>query len=445
MKKRTFAFALALALVAGLLSACGGSGSSSSAPAPSAGSAASSTAVSGSGAGGQALSADLELWVYEEFYKDGDQSPLALATAQFMEENPGVTISITPVPYGSSSYRDKYIQAANGGGGPDMLMSDNIWVPQFAAMDIIIPLTGRMGAMKDDFFAGTIEAATLGSDIYGVPFAADSMVLFYNKDMFTAAGLDPEKPPVTWDEFRNCAIALRDNGMGGYGLLGGWGGSFEWLPWLWQNGGQIVGEDGKAAFNSPEGKEATEFFLNMLTKDGVVPEAALTWKSWDELATGFANQTVGMAQGMAVLREALGRQNAEFDWGVAPLPYSKEQANTLGGSHWVINKNSEQADAAYAWIDFISSKEQALNICDEYLRISARKDALDQKNAKDDPVTQVFVEALDYARPRPTIPEWTTIDYDCIQPAFMKVIFEGADIQTTMQEAETQANAVLSE
>ncbi len=443
MKKRTLALSLALMLVAGILTACGSS-SSSAAPAASA-SAGSTASASSAAPAASGLSGELELWVYEEFYKDAEQSPLGMATAKFMEENPGVTINITPVPYGSSSYRDKYIQAANGGGGPDMLMSDNIWVPQFAAMDIIIPLTDRMGAMKDDFFPGTIEAASYNDNIYGMPFAADSMVLFYNKDMFEAAGLDPEKPPVTWEEFRDCAIALRDNGMGGYGLLGGWGGSFEWLPWLWQNGGTIVGEDGKAAFNSPEGMEATEFFLNLITKDGVVPEAALTWKSWDELATGFANQTVGMAQGMAVLREALSRQNADFNWGVAPLPYSKEQANTLGGSHWVINKNSENADVAYAWIDYVSAKEQALDICDGYLRISARKDALEQKNAKDDPVTQVFVEALDNSRPRPTIPEWTTIDYDCIQPAFMKVIFEGADIQTAMQEAETLANEALSE
>lgn len=392
-----------------------------------------------------ALQGNLELWVYEEFYKDQDQSALALATAEFIAQNPGVTVNITPVPYGSSSYRDKYIQAANGGGGPDLLQCDNIWVPQFAAMDIIVPLTDYMGDSVNDYFPGTIEAATYNDQVYGVPFAADSMVLFYNKDMFTAAGLDPNSPPTTWEEFRNAAIALRDNDMGGFGLLGGWGGSFEWLPWFWQNGGEIIGSDGKVAFNSPEGMEATEFFLNLLTVDKVVPEAALTWKGWDELAAGFANQTVGMCQGMAVLYNGLQGLDVTFDWGVCVLPGRAEQANTLGGSHWVVNKNSENADLAYAWIQFISAKEQALDICDSYLRISARKDASEQVNVKDNEITKVFVQALETSRPRPIIPEWTTIDYDCIQPAFMKVIFEGAEIQPSMADAETAANAALEE
>ena len=392
-----------------------------------------------------ALEGNLELWVYEEFYKDQDQSALALATAEFIAQNPGVTVNITPVPYGSSSYRDKYIQAANGGGGPDLLQCDNIWVPQFAAMDIIVPLTDYMGDSVNDYFPGTIEAATYNDQVYGVPFAADSMVLFYNKDMFTAAGLDPNSPPTTWEEFRNAAIALRDNDMGGFGLLGGWGGSFEWLPWFWQNGGEIIGSDGKVAFNSPEGMEATEFFLNLLTVDKVVPEAALTWKGWDELAAGFANQTVGMCQGMAVLYNGLQGLDVTFDWGVCVLPGRAEQANTLGGSHWVVNKNSENADLAYAWIQFISAKEQALDICDSYLRISARKDASEQVNVKDNEITKVFVQALETSRPRPIIPEWTTIDYDCIQPAFMKVIFEGAEIQPSMADAETAANAALEE
>lgn len=439
MKKRVFTLFLAAIMALSVLVACTPKETeptpTPSAPAPTGNEPATPAPLEGT----------LELWVYEEFYKDQDQSALALATKTFTDQNPGVTINIVPVPYGSSSYRDKYIQAANGGGGPDLLQCDNIWVPQFAAMDIIIPLSDYMGDTVNDYFPGTIEAATYNDQVWGVPFAADSMILFYNKDMFRAAGLDPEKPPTTWEEFRTYAIALRDKGLGAYGLLGGWGGSFEWLPWFWQNGGEIIGADGKVAFNSPEGMEATKFFLDLLTVDKVVPEAALTWKAWDELAAGFANQTVAMAQGMAVLYNALERLDVTFDWGVAVLPGRKEQANTLGGSHWVINKNSENADLAYAWIEFISAKEQALDINDAYLRISARKDAMEQKIAQESDITKVFVQALETSRPRPIIPEWTTIDYDCIQPAFMKVIFEGAEIEPSMADAEVAANAALEE
>ncbi len=392
------------------------------------------------------LTANLEIWVYDEFYKDKENSPIVVATKKFTDANPGITITFSPVPYGSSSYRDKYIQAANGGGGPDALLSDNVWVPQLAAMDLIVPLTKQLGNKKDEFFPGPIEAATLNNEIYGVPFDAGSMVLFYNKDMFKAAGLDPEKPPTTWEEFKEYSIKLTksDGSQGGYGLLGGWGGSFEWLPWFWQNGGEIVGPDGKVAFNSPEGYEATEYFLNLLVKDKIIPEAALTWKSWDELAAGFMNQSFAMCQGMSVMLQKLRANEPTFEWGVAELPSRKEKASTLGGGHWVINKNSKQAEAAYKWIDFISSKEN-LPMFDQYFRTSARTDAFEQETIKNDEAQKVFTKALEYARPRPMIPEWTTIDYDCIQPAFMKVIFEGKEIAPSMEEAEKLANEALAE
>jgi multiple sugar transport system substrate-binding protein len=362
-----------------------------------------------------------------------------------MAANPGIKVTITPIPAGSSSFRDKFIQAANGGSGPDVILSDNVWVPQLAAMELIIPLTKYLGNTKNEFFPGPIEAATLNNQIYGVPFHSDVMVLYYNKDMFRAAGLDPQKPPKTWEEFRDYAVKLTKNGKAGYGLLGGWGGSFEWLPWFWQNGGEIIGSSGKAAFNNPAGFEATEFFLNLLIKDKVIPEAALTWKSWDELATGFANQSFAMAEGMDVMLQILSRMQINFDWGVAELPARKTKASTLGGGHWVINKNSKQSDAAYKWIGFISSREQNLKLMDAYFRTSSRVDAGEQAIIKSDAKKQVCVAALAYARPRPIIPEWTVIDYDCIQPAFMRVIHEGQSIRAAMQRAEEQANAALAD
>lgn len=395
--------------------------------------------------GDDKLEGELTFWVYEEQYKDGENSPFRLYANQFQDENPGVTIEVIPISYGSSSYRDKYIQAANGGSGPDVMQCDNIWVPQLAAMELIIPLSDMLGDKVDEFFNGTVDAATYEEEVYGIPFTAGSMVLFYNKDMFREAGLDPEAPPATWDEFRDASLALKENGMDAFGLMGGWGGSFEWLPWFWQNGGEIVDENGKVAFNSEEGMEATKFFLNLLTVDKVIPEAALTWKSWDELTVGFANESFAMCQGMSVLSTGLERQGVDFEMGVSLLPGQKEEANTLGGSHLVINKNTKDQELAYAFLDFLTDKEQALDLCDQNGHIAARVDAEEQEIAKNDEVTQVFVKALETARPRPIIPEWTVIDYDCIQPAFMEVIFEGRDIDEAMAEAEVKAQAALDE
>ncbi|MGI9951816.1 sugar ABC transporter substrate-binding protein [Moorellaceae bacterium AZ2] len=385
--------------------------------------------------------AKLTIWVYSEFAKDVASSPIKKATDQFVANNPGVEIEIVPVPYGSSSYRDKFVQAANGGGGPDIILADNIWVPQFAAMGLIQPLTDMLGAKKDEFFPATIAAATFNNEIYGVPFHTDIMALFYNKDAFKAAGIN--EPPRNWDEFRTAAIKLTKDGKYGYGLMAGWGGSFEWLPWLWQNGGDIIDSTGKRIiFNNEAGQEATEFFFNLLTRDKVMPDAAKTWKSWDELTAGFANQTVAMVQGMDVMYQKLKAMNVGFEWGVAPLPERKTKATTLGGGHWVINKNCKQPELAYKWIDFITSSEN-IWILDEYSRTSARKDADKLQKILQEPNKKVFYESLAFARPRPTIPEWTQIDYDTIQPEFMKVIQGTISPKEALENAAKKSQEIL--
>ncbi|QRN85314.1 sugar ABC transporter substrate-binding protein [Clostridia bacterium] len=391
---------------------------------------------------------ELELWIYDEFYSDGEFSPIQRVVDEFMDENPNVQVNIIPTPYGSSSYRDKFIQAATGGAGPDIILSDNIWVPQLASMELIKPIDDMFADRRDEYFDGTIDAGSYKGQIYGVPFHVDVMVLFYNKTRFAEAGLDPNAPPTTWDEFRNDAIALTDeeNGKYGFGGLFGWTGSFEWLPWLWQNGGSVLNEDQtKAVFNSQEGIEATEFFLNLILKDKVVPDAAMSWKSWDELTAGFASGTIGMCEGMNVMLSKLDKLDETFEWGVAVLPKQKEAAATLGGGHFVISNECENPELAYKLIEKITSADN-LDMMDAYSRLSARKDSGNQKMAQEDERIAVFVQALEDARPRPTIPEWSTIDYDTIQPAFAKILWEGGDIEEEMNKAAEIVNSeVLSD
>lgn len=433
--KRKISILLVLALLISLVSACGPS--SEEPPEQTSSGDPEATAA-------PEEEVNLTVWVYEEFYREGEESAIREYTDKFEADNPGITVEFIPVAYGSSSYRDKYIQAANGGSGPDVILSDNVWVPQLAAMEIIQPLTDKLGAKKDEFFQGTIEAATWSDDIYGVPFHTDVMVLFYNKDMFSAAGLDPEKPPTTWDEFEEYALQLKAADMDAFGFMGGWGGSFEWLPFFWQNNGEIVDSEGKIAFNNEQGMEATEYFLNLITVEEIIPEASLTWKTWDEIVAGFTNQSFAMCEGMDVLLQGLYGSEPSFEWGVAELPAKERKASMLGGGHWVINTNSKQTDAAWQWVDYISSVD-CLSMMDAYARTSARVDSSEQEIIKNDPNKQIFVAALEYAQPRPIMSQWTTIDYDCIQPAFMEVLFEGRDIHEAMAEAESKAQAVLDE
>ena len=391
---------------------------------------------------------EIDVWIYQSFYENEEDSAIVKATEKFMEENPNIKVNLIPTVYGSGSYRDKFIRVSRGGGGPDVIMNDIIWVPQMAAMEIIQPVGDMMGDKKNEFFETPLKAATHEDKIYGVPYHTNALGYFYNKDLFRKAGLDPEDPPDTWSEFRAAAnLITKETDSHGFGYMGHWGGSFEWFSPFWAFGANVLEDNMKeAALNSPQGKVATEFWINMVTQDGVVPKASSTWKSWEEIASGFATETVGMVFGFQNVYMKLENKSFDFDYGIAKLPKGRAgRASILGGGHLCINANSENTEAAYKWIDYMTSVE-TLNVFDESKRTSARKDAIEhQEFLKNNKKIEPLFESLEFAQPRPPIPKWTQVDYDTIQPEFMKILHEGKSVNDALNDAAKNIDELLAE
>ena len=384
----------------------------------------------------------VNVWIYETFA--GDDSPIQRTATEFMAANPDIEINLIPTAYGSTSYRDPFVIAAQGGSGPDVIMADIAWTPEFAAMGIVKNLDEAMASKQDEFFPGPLATVTYEGSIYGVPFYTNALGMFYNKTAFLDAGLPLPTDGWTWEDFRTAVDTLSKDGMYGFGLQGAWGGTFEWYPWLWQAGGELLTEDGTApAFNSAEGLEATTFFLDIITNPDYVPEAAKTWRGWSELGAAFSNNVIAMFEvgdwGLGIVDGFA----PTFEWGVAPLPSYRERASIVGGANWIVNANTKVADAAWQWLDYVSGPA-VFPMLDGYNRVAARRGALEQQEiVTSDPRMQVLAASLDYARARPTVSLWTSIDYDCIQPAFLQVILEDADINTAMAGAEMCAVEVL--
>lgn len=393
---------------------------------------------------GQSRKINLEVWVYESFAAGGANAPIAMLAKDFMNINRDVNITLIPTPPSSTAFRDKFVVAAQAGGGPDVIMSDIAWSPQLASMGLMLPVNKYMTAGMGDFFQGPLQTLTYKGQLYGLPFYTNALGLIYNKTAFEKAGLPLPKDGWTWDDFMTAVKKLSNGTMYGFGYEGGWGGTFEWFPWLWQNGGELLSEDGtKAAFNSPEAVQSVEAFMSLVTNKNYVPEAAKAWKAWDELAAAFASGTIAMYQvgdwGLAGVEKF----KPNFEWGVAPLPQSKTKATVVGGANWMINKNSKNPDAAYRWLRYITGPK-VYGMLDSYNRLAARKGAFTgQQIIKSSTRMQGFASVLKYARARPPIPNWTQIEFDCLQPAFLNVILKGAEVKKVMADAETCANKVL--
>jgi ABC-type glycerol-3-phosphate transport system substrate-binding protein len=202
---------------------------------------------------------------------------------QFSEANPGLTVSADWTGWGELDA--KVMTAFAGGLQPDLFQADNVeFGPKYYARDIIIELqpyvdvTPNGEALIADFYEKAItEGASIGGKLVALPYVLDNRGLFYRKDFFAEAGLDPEKGPENWDEFRAAAIAttIRDGDVferAGYHAWHGPWSMQEYVPFLWQNGGSILNEtNDEAVFNSPEAVEALALWANLLREDRVGP------------------------------------------------------------------------------------------------------------------------------------------------------------------------------
>ena len=199
-----------------------------------------------------------------------------------------------------------------------------------------------------------------GGKIYGIGYAGYTMGLVYNKTLFTQAGLDPNKPPTTWQEVATAAkaIATKAPGVAGYseysaGNTGGW----HFTASLYSRGSSPVSADGKKAnVNTPEAKAVLENLKAMRFGDNSVGTKQL--QTWPDLLTAAAAGKVGMYLGApdsvtAIVNTFKGKFS---DWAIAPMPGDGGAAKGAlgGGSGYFIKKGStpDQIKAGLKWIAF---------------------------------------------------------------------------------------------
>ncbi len=207
---------------------------------------------------------------------------------------------------------------------------------------------------------------------YSMPFNTSTPMLYYNKDMFKAAGLDPEKPPRTFEDFAEAARALTQKDASGKTTV--YGGAFAVYGWFFEqflavSGGYYVNnENGRkgiateATFNSPEGVAILDWWKSMYD-EGILANYGRA--TVDTRNAFLAGQTAMFIDSTAVLRGVMDGAAGKFEIGTAFLPRPNEKAfetaGTVigGGSVWIMkDRPVEEQDCAWEFIKFLSSPEQ---------------------------------------------------------------------------------------
>jgi len=280
---------------------------------------------------------------------------------RFERHNPGIRVRQRRTPDAADQRRQLYVQWLNAGASdPDVLQLDVVWTPEFAAAGWLLPLD-RYAPDSEDLFAATLAANRWRGSLYALPWFVDVGMLYWRTDLLDEA-------PATQHELLAAARRARDAGSVDYGLV--WQGArYEglvtvFLEYLTAYGGQILDEQGHVTVDSPEAIAALEQMTAAIEDDRIVPREALTWHE-EETRYAFQNGQALFMRNWPYAYPLLqdperSRVAGRFAVTTMPPRAGRAPGAALGGSQLAINSNSDQQDAAWAVISFLTAPEQML-------------------------------------------------------------------------------------
>ncbi|MFN3979320.1 MAG: ABC transporter substrate-binding protein [Caldilinea sp.] len=339
--KRTIGVGVLLLVVALAMSAC--AGVAPQAPAP---------------AGGQA--ADEPVIVTWAFWGSPEEKAShERVAAAFMETHPEIKIEVWHQPW--NDYFTK-IQALWASGDskviPDVAF---LWpTPQYAAQGVLEnldPFIAAAGYDLEDYWPGLLESARFEGSVYGLPRDIEVNVIYYNKDMFDAAGVAYPSDEWTWDDFLAAAEALTQkdaNGMTTVYALAAEGG--KWAKWVNQNGGAIFDDyvnPAKCMLSDPASVGGIQFFADLMEQGYAMRPADLNQAGGD--AAVFSSGQAAMILQNTSRVSAFNAAGLNYDVAPAPIPAGGKRWNGAGGAAWVMSSGSDNKEAAWTFIQWLQS------------------------------------------------------------------------------------------
>ncbi|UCC86988.1 MAG: extracellular solute-binding protein [Anaerolineales bacterium] len=377
--------------------------------------------------------------------------------------HPNITLELDYVSYGDKD--TKYATEIQAGAGPDVIHLHAYSLRSFIERGFLLDLTPFIEAEGGDAFLAPWYPQTLAmmqyeGSYFAIPGDFMSMALFYNTNLYQEAGLDPTKPPATWDEFLANAQALtRDkDGDGqvdtwGFGTIGAVDPGFELRvsPILFSHGGDYLNEDYTcSALNTPQAKEAFAYFTGLFTEHEVIPPG-VTAQNPGTVREQMANEQIAMLLGSGWTAPIVASVNPDLNafevLEVADVPIKAgtdpDFTTTAWLSAWAINPNTEHPQEAWELIKFITAKEQEQKWFEDARVTSARSDVSEEYQPL---VTDKFAKAIAGQLPKakfvPQIKEWPQV-IEAVNTAAQLAFTGDKTPEEALEDAHNQINEIL--
>ncbi len=371
--------------------------------------------------------------------------------AAFEEAHPEIDVALGNIP-SQGEYRQRLATEFSGGAPPDVMLLNYRRFATFADQGGLEPLGPYLEKsdiiQASDFYEPTIEAFMLNGQLWCIPQNVSSLVVYYNKDLFAAAGVPYPTNEWTRDDFVAAARALTQD-TNHDGTIDQYGASiepniFRLAPFVWQNGGEIVDnpeQPTRLTLDSPEALAAFHWLVDLQVKEKVVPDAVA--ESAEESETRFLNGRLGMIfnsrRGVPTYRTI-----TAFDWDIAPLPGGERESGILHSDAYCMAAASKNKEAAWTFIEFANSVDGQTIVAQSGRTVPSLK-AVAESPAFLDPAlppanSQVFLETIPALGHVPLMTTWAAIEEAASEE--IKRAFYG---QVSVEEAAATAVTMTQE
>ncbi len=400
--------------------------------------AATALTLSGCSTGGGSSDENVTITYSNFISNDGNEENLQTIVDAFEKENPGITVDVKTLPY--ADYGTALQTDLAAGTAADVFDIEYANYAQYQANGVLAPLTV---SNPDAYRQTLLEAYQTDGTQYALPSSFSDVVLYYNKDLFDAAGLSYPTSDWTWSDEKAAAEKLTDQ------AAGVWGDHqpvsfYEYYKTLAQNGGKFLDDSGtKVAFNTPEGIEAAKWLVE---KSGTVMPTIEQGQGTPDFDTKlFTDGKLAMLHTGIWVFSAMA--DVPFGWDIAVEPGNTEKASAVFSNAVAVSASSKHQDAAAKWAEFLTSSD---------VMVQTRLDAgwelppisdeaqLDTYLTKNDPANrQAVFDSLDGIALPPVVATGQQEMQDIMTEELVEAQSGRKSVEDALSSAEERINAVI--
>lgn len=374
-----------------------------------------------------------EVVIWDYFETDAQKQMMQSLIDEFNASQDEYEASHVYVPF--ADYEKQLTLGIASGELPDLVILDGCGMASFIQLGLFGDISDA-DINWDEYMEGPMESTMLDGKHYGIPFATNCTALFYNKDLFDAAGIDYPDENTTWDEFHEMAKALTKDGVSGFGnaATNTDEGTFQCLQWLYTAGGSYTDiEDGVDAYK----------LMQEMIEDGSWTKECVNWTQSD-VNNNFMAGNLAMQQNGPWQIPGIEANAPDLNYGVTVLPKkdadSKQATSILGGENMgVVNK--DDTSGAEAFLKYYDQTDVMVDAMKQYGSYPPKTEAAKDSYWTDDPIQKAFLTQIDTSIPRGPSAAWPSYS-SAIQTGFQEVMTSAKTPEQAAKDTQAAVDAV---